>query len=99
MEKEELIKAEDFCTQHQVAVSFVQSLGQSGLIETVTIEENTFIPADAITALEKLTRLYYELDINLEGIEAVTYLLQRVKDMQEHITRLQNRLYLYESNG
>jgi hypothetical protein len=41
-------------------------------------------------------RLHYDLDINLEGIEAITYLLNRVKNMQAEIIALKNRLRLYE---
>jgi hypothetical protein len=41
-------------------------------------------------------RLHYDLDINLEGIEAITSLLNRVKSMQEEIRELRNRLEGYE---
>ena len=58
-----------------------------------------FIPASQLTTLEKLVRLYYEMDINLEGIEAITFLLQKVEDMQHEITGLKNRLRLYERDS
>ena len=38
-----------------------------------------------------------ELDINLEGIETITYLLQRMHDMQREIATLENRLSMYEN--
>jgi hypothetical protein len=41
-------------------------------------------------------RLHYDLDINLEGIEAITCLLDRVRSMQEEIRELRNRLGVYE---
>jgi len=47
--------------------------------------------------LEKYVRFYYELDINLEGIETVSYLLQRINTMQNELKTLTNRLRLYES--
>jgi hypothetical protein len=46
--------------------------------------------------LEKIVRLYYDLDINIEGIDAVINLLQRMEDMQHEIVLLKNRLRLYE---
>jgi hypothetical protein len=49
-----------------------------------------------LNELEKIIRLYYELDINLEGIETVIHLLQRINDMQDEITLLKNRLRLHE---
>ena len=57
----------------------------------------TYVPVNQLHNLEKLIRLYYELDINLEGIETITYLLQRMNEMQQKIVHLSNRLSLYEN--
>ena len=76
----------------------MNSLEQMGLIEITIIEQNRFIDTERLLDLEKFVRLHYELDINLEGIEAITYLLQKVKSLQEEINSLKNRLYLYEEN-
>jgi hypothetical protein len=93
-----LIPADDFCTYHKVEYSFINSLEQMGLIEITTIEQNRFIDTERLLDLEKFVRLHYELDINLEGIEAITHLLQKVQSMQEEINALKNRLFLYEDN-
>jgi hypothetical protein len=37
------------------------------------------------------------MDINLEGIEAISYLLQRVENLQDEVNVLRNRLRFYES--
>jgi hypothetical protein len=37
------------------------------------------------------------MDINLEGIETITFLLQRMNDMQQRITQLNNMLSIYEN--
>jgi hypothetical protein len=73
-------------------------LKQTGLIEITAIEDTEFIDADQIGQLEKFICLYYELDINLEGIETITHLLQRIKALQDEIIALRNRLRLYETN-
>ncbi len=98
MQTPHLISADDFCTYHKVEYTFINSLEQMGLIEITTIEQNRFIDTEKLLELEKFVRLHYELDINLEGIEAITYLLQKVKSLQEEINSLKNRLYLYEEN-
>ncbi len=97
MQKEEMIPANEFCIHHNVELSFIYSLNESGLIEMTVIEEKLFVPASQLYNLEKLVRLYYEMDINLEGIETITYLLKRMNDMQQQITLLTNRLRLYEN--
>ncbi|MDB5226093.1 MAG: MerR family transcriptional regulator [Bacteroidota bacterium] len=96
MEDDQLIPLEIFCVHHEIDFSFIDSLEQYGLIEVVKIKETGFIPESRVNELEKLVRLHHELDINLEGIEAITHLLQRVKDLQQEIITLKNKLNLYE---
>jgi len=98
METEYLIAIDEFCTSHNIEISFISSLQQSGLIEVTTIKEEGFIVAGQLQQLEKFIRLYYDLDINLEGIETINYLLQRIGSMQDEIIALRNRLRLYETN-
>lgn len=96
MQTDHLIPVNTFCIHHHVDLAFIASLQRFGLIETITVEENSFIPEDQVNELEKLVRFYHELDINLEGIDVITQLLERMKHMQEEIIQLRNRLGLYE---
>jgi hypothetical protein len=93
---EHLISTNEFCNHYRVEYSFISSLQEHGLIEVTTIDEQSFIDHEHIKNVEKLVRLHYDLDINLEGIEAITYLLNRVKNMQQEIIELKNKLSLYE---
>jgi hypothetical protein len=97
METAYLISLEEFCVSHDIEISFITSLKESGLIEITTVDETAFIEADRLQQLEKFVRLYYDLDINLEGIETVSYLLQRINSLQNEIVTLRNRLRIYES--
>jgi hypothetical protein len=97
MNKVNLIPANEFCASHEIEISFIDSLQEAGLIEITTIEKTEYVQESQLNELERIVRLYYELDINLEGIETVIHLLQRIKNMQDEITLLKNRLRLYES--
>ena len=92
----DMIAASEFCIYHNIDISFIFSLQRSGLIAVVLEEEKAFVPASELPQLEKLVRLYYEMDINLEGIETITYLLQRMNDMQKEMKALKSRLGMYE---
>ena len=94
--QENLISTDDFCSHYKVEYTFINSLKEHGLIEITTIDQHSFINHDHLKNIEKLFRLHYDLDINLEGIEAITYLLNRVKNMEEEIICLRNKLSLYE---
>lgn len=96
MTNEEMVAANEFCISHNVEISFLHSLGEAGLIEIITIEEAAFINSDHLPELEKLVRLHYDMDINLEGIETIHHLLQQIKTMQNEMQTLRNRLRVYE---
>ena len=97
MQKDHLISADHFCIQHNIEASFISMLHENGLIEITKREQTAFIPEDRLPEIERMVRLHYELDINLEGIEAIIHLLRRVEDLQQEITTLRNRLRMYES--
>jgi hypothetical protein len=97
MQTEYLIAIDEFCANHNIEVSFISSLQQNGLIEISTIKDTGFIDTDQLHQIEKYIRFYYELDINMEGIETITHLLHRVISLQDEIIMLRNKLRLYES--
>jgi hypothetical protein len=96
MEREDLVPANDFCTYHQISYSFISSLSDAGLVEVTVIEEQQYLKQDQLQDIEKLVRMHTQLDINPEGIEAITHLLQRMADMQQELRTLQQRLDIYE---
>jgi hypothetical protein len=98
MDTNYLIAVDEFCANHNIEISFISSLQQTGLIEITTIKEEEFIDPEQLLQLEKIVRLYYELDINLEGIETINYLLKRISSMQDEIISLRNKLRIFETN-
>jgi hypothetical protein len=98
MQTDNLTAVDVFCANHNIEISFIISLQQTGLIEITTIKDTGFIDADQLQQLEKFIHLYYELDINIEGIETITHLLRRVNSLQDEIIALRNRLRLYETD-
>ena len=98
MPTEEMIIINEFCIHHNIEISFINSLKESGLVEFMSVDEKICVPESQLPHLEKLVRLYYEMDINLEGIETITYLLSRMNEMQQKIVQLNNRLSIYEND-
>jgi len=96
MQTENLIAVDIFCANHNIEVSFISSLHQTGLIEITTIKRTKYIEISQLQQLEKFIRFHYELDINLEGIETINHMLQRINSMHDEIIGLRNKLRLYE---
>lgn len=96
MQEENLIPASEFCLHHNIEISFLQSLQEYGLIDIVTIEQGSFVDSNCLSELEKMVRLHYDLEINMEGIDAITHLLKKLQTMQDEISVLKNKLRVYE---
>ena len=98
METTDMIVLDEFCTSHQVEVSFVRTLEEHGLIETIIVNETVCIQENELPKLEQIVRLHQELNINSEGIDAVINLLTRIENMQNEIIELRNKLNFHEEN-
>lgn len=96
MQTNHLILVSEFCVYHQIETAFVEVLEQKGLIETLTIEQILYIQPEQIVQLEKLVRLHQDLAIHADDLDVVTDLLDRLEDLQQQVTHLQNRLVFYE---
>lgn len=96
MSKENLILIEPLCAHYQVEMSLFSELQDFGIIEIITIEDSYFIHEDRINVVEKVVRIQKDLDINLEGVDTVLNLLDKINDLQTQLNTAKNKLRLYE---
>ena len=80
---------------YEVEESFIDALHDSGLIHVVQ-EEERFIEYNDLDELEQFVRWYYDMDINVEGIEALHHMLDRVRTLQSEIDDLRKELQFYK---
>lgn len=95
MENEELIPVEVFCTTCHVETTLIDSLEESGLVQITIRRERRYLAFEQLERVEKMVRLHQDLGINVEGIEAIDGLLERMEHLQAEMTRLRNRLRRY----
>lgn len=96
MNTSHLIAIQTVCTHYKVEMSFFNKLNDMGLIEIVTIKESPFIYRDKMHEVEKMIRIHHELDINIEGMDIVFNLLQKIEALQNELLDVHNRLRFYE---
>lgn len=94
MDTTHLLPLPQFCQLYNIEFSFIDSLKDYGLIEIITVEETQYIHNEHLRDLEKLIRLHYDLEINMEGIDVISHLLRRMDEMQGELNVLRNRLQL-----
>lgn len=96
METNNLIQLAQFCAIQNVDTAFIFALQEFELVEIVVIEETHYLRDTQLPEVEKMLRLHYELDINLEGIDAIATLLKRINSLEQELVATKNKLRVYE---
>jgi phage terminase small subunit len=97
METKDLILIEHFCTNHDIEFSFIDSLQKFGLIEVIIVKDNKYLPQEQLKDVEKMMRMHYDLEINMEGIDVISNLLKHMDNLQQDLIAAQNKLRRFES--
>lgn len=97
MKDNDFIPVKELCSHYQVELSFFNDLKDVGLIEVKTIRKSMYIHQDNIIEIEKIVRMYHELSVNIEGIDVIFNLLQKLHQKENELNMLKNRLRIYEN--
>jgi hypothetical protein len=92
MDKIMSISVEECCVHYSIETTFVLQLDEHGLIELDRSGQQVHIAYEQLPDLEKYMQLHYELNINMEGLEAIKHLLCRMQHLQQEVRRLENEL-------
>ncbi|MNS66268.1 chaperone-modulator protein CbpM [compost metagenome] len=96
MQQDNLILVSHYCSLHDLDRGFITELYQYELIEIITIEQEDYLDMNRLNELERITRLHHDLGINIEGIEAIINLLEKIAQMNRQMLTLQQQLKQYE---
>lgn len=96
MNSKNLIQIKQFCVYHEIDNTFITELNNYGLVEIIIQEEDEYLQPEQLPAIEKMIRMHYDLKINLEGIDAIYHLLNKIEALQQNLTATQNKLRLFE---
>lgn len=96
MDTKDIISIQQFCTLYNVPDTFIQELNDFELIDLIDFENEKYIYKTHLKDLERIVHLRYELNINPEGIDVISNLLNRIAQLEDEIKSLRNRLAFYE---
>ena len=92
----EYIIIEEYCIKSQVDPDFIIQLVEEGLIRITMIDDESYIHISQLPHLEQYTRWHYDLSVNVEGIDIIRTLLDRMEEMQGEMARLRQQLRLMD---
>ena len=84
----ELIIVSEYCQKCHIEPSFIEMLEEGGLINVRTEAGKHYLLVSELPNVERYSRMYYDLSINMEGIDAIHHMLERMDDMRREITSL-----------
>ncbi|AWG21919.1 MerR family transcriptional regulator [Flavobacterium faecale] len=97
MSTENFIPLDTLCIHYKVTLSFFFDLSENGLIDIEEIAETHYIHQDSLHEIEKIIRMHQDLAVNIEGIDVVLNLLQKIDALTTELHTVRNRLRLYEN--
>ncbi|GLB48198.1 chaperone modulator CbpM [Neptunitalea lumnitzerae] len=94
MKTEQLISVTTFCKSHCIEPTFIHSLAKYDFVEIIINKNNeAFIAEKHLQDVERMMRLHYDLNINMEGIDAIQHLLKQIDSLQKEVITLRNKLH------
>lgn len=99
MSQNHLISLQELCVHYDINMSFLDHLHELDLITITTIQQSPYVHKEEVIHIEKMIRLHYELNINLEGIDTIFNLLNKIEALQKELTDTKNKLRIYEDKA
>jgi hypothetical protein len=96
MNTKALILLDSLCIHYHVEKSFFVNLSEIGLIDLQDVSDTLYIHEDQVLSIERMVRIYHELDVNPEGIDIIFNLLRKIDQQQHELTTLRSRLRRFE---
>ncbi|QOW11785.1 MerR family transcriptional regulator [Kaistella flava (ex Peng et al. 2021)] len=84
----ERISREELVRIYNVEITFFDSLEEAGLLTTETEDDIKYLQYDDLSAFEKFTNWYYDLEVNLAGLEVINHLLSQIEKMRRENERI-----------
>lgn len=94
--KKELVIISEYIKYSGIEPQFIALLEENELIHIYELENERFLHHDELSEIEKYARLYYDLSINIEGIDVINHLLRRIDEMKQEMNTLHSRLRFME---
>lgn len=96
MMEAELIIVSEYIKYSNIEDSFINLLEENELIHIYEVDDRRFLHHHELPEIEKYARMYYDLSINMEGIDVIHHLLERIREMQDEMKDLRGKLRFFE---
>ncbi|MFK8265923.1 chaperone modulator CbpM [Capnocytophaga cynodegmi] len=85
------ISREEIIRIYNIEFTFFDELEACGLIQTEVIDEVIYLNYEQLPNFERFTNWYYDLEVNMPGLEIINRLLNQIQSLQQENRKLLNR--------
>lgn len=90
MEKETLIMVKSFCSSCSISTELFHQLKEYGLIVTIEQDDIEYLNDENLMKAEQFIRLHKTLHINMEGLDVVAHLLDKINRLEEELRQFRH---------
>ncbi len=95
MKTNNLVRIDQVITHYHVDASFIHSLNDLGHVALIVERDESYILEEQLKSLESLIFFHTDLEINVEGVDAIAHLLKKIEALQVELLVAKNKLGLY----
>ncbi|WP_223605946.1 chaperone modulator CbpM [Chryseobacterium sp. OSA05B] len=88
----ERISREELVKIYNIEITFFDELVDVGLLNVETENEIRYLLYEDLPVFERFTNWYYDLEINLPGLEVISDMLRKMEDLKRRNRDLMNKL-------
>lgn len=93
-----IVRINEYCSLYNIDLDFIIELESVKLVKLSVIDDELWIDESQFRKVEQYIRWYYDLSINMEGIDVIDNLLSKIEKMQEEIKDLREKVKLIEND-
>ncbi|MDO4781862.1 MAG: chaperone modulator CbpM [Capnocytophaga felis] len=82
------ISREEIIRIYNIEIAFFNELEACGLIQTEVVDETIYLNYNQLSNFEKFINWYYDLEVNMPGLEIIHHLLNQIQSLQEENRKL-----------
>jgi len=87
----ERISREELVRIYKVEITFFDALQEAGLLKTQTENDIMYVSYDELHVFERLSNLYYDLEVNLPGLEIINHLHDKMEALKNENSKLRGQ--------
>lgn len=96
MKRDDYILVDYFCEVTNTNPEFLKQLYEHDLIKHIEYNKAPALLQNELPVIERMLRLHYDLNVNIEGLQVINHMREKMIGMQNELLQLKRKLKRFE---